>query len=277
MLYRRHLVLVLICSVAVCINMAAEVPLDMAPDAVDDMYEGCSKDALNQFVFSDLFKEELNSSEAFLNAWQQSLTSTCPKLIPGGMKEHTMALQTYVNSPETFKTTLNNAVYTYGTNKTTYEDSFHFKSLHFLLMDSIRLLNRGVCKTVYAFSDPKFSVQKGSPVRFGRFYLAFSSMEYLKDRDFDDEIILNINTCFFAELGDNICHDDPVILLSPTEEFIVEDVETVENDDVAYQRIVLKHSLLKSTHSCLFSRSFDEVPSRWLVLTLLMSSFFIIH
>lgn len=276
MLYRRHLVLAVICSLAICINVAAEVPLDMAPDAVDDMYEGCAKDALNKLVLSNLLKEELNSSEAFLKAWYQSQTSPCPKLIPGGVKEHTMALQTYVTSDDNFKMALNNAVYTYGTNKTTYEDSFHFKSLHFLLMDSIRRLHPGVCRTVYAFSDPKFSVQNGSTVRFGRFDATSPSLDILKTRDFDDEIILDITTCFFAELGDNVCHDDPTTLLSPVEEFLVEDVKTIEDEDATYQRIILKHSVLKSMHNCLFSRSSDDVPSHWLVLTLLTSSFFII-
>lgn len=276
MLYRRHLVPAVICSLALCINVAAEVPLDMAPDAVDDMYKGCTKDALNKFVLSDLLKEEINSSEAFLRAWRHSQISTCSKLIPGGVKEHTMALQTYVNSADTFRTTLNNAVYTYGTNTTTYYDNFHFKSLHFFLMDSIRLLNPGTCRTVHAFSDPKFSVQKGSTVRFGRFYLAFSNQDILKERDWEDEVILDITTCFSADLGDNICHDDPITLLSPTEEFTVEDVKTIEDENASYKRILLKHSELKSMHNCyMFSRSSDDAPSHWLVLVLLTSSFFV--
>lgn len=278
MLEGRYFVLAVICSLAFCIKVAAEVPLDMAPDAVDDMYKGCTKDALNKIVLSDLLKEELNNSEAFQRAWSHSQTSACTKVIPKGVKEHTMALRTFVSSPESFRTALNNAVYAYGTNTTTYEDNFYFKSLHFLLMDSIRLLNPGTCKTLYAFSEPKFSVQKGSSVRFGRFYVAYSNLDTLKERDIDGETVLGITTCFFAELGDNICqHDDPITLISPTEEFTVEDVKTVEEDsDVSYTMILIKHSQLKSTHNCyMFSRSFDDAPSLWLVLALLTSSFFI--
>lgn len=278
MLKGRYFVLVIICSLAFCIKVTAEEPLDMAPDAVDDMYEGCTKDALKRFVLSDLLKEELNNSEAFQRAWHRSQSPACPKVLPGGLKEHTAALRTYVASTDTFRTTLNNAVHSYGTNTTTYEDNFNFKSLHFLLMDSIRLLNPGTCKTVYAFSDPKFSVQKGSPVRFGRFYLAYSNLDTLKERDIDDEVILGINTCFFADLGDNVCHDDPVTLLSPAEEFMVENVKTVVEDDVSYHMILLKHTQLKSRHNCyIFSRSSDDAPSHWLVLALLTISFFIIR
>uniref|UniRef100_A0A8C6U316 NAD(P)(+)--arginine ADP-ribosyltransferase n=1 Tax=Neogobius melanostomus TaxID=47308 RepID=A0A8C6U316_9GOBI len=236
--------------------MTKKMPLDMAPDAVDDMYEGCAKDALNKFVFSNLLKEELNNSEAFQRAWDQSQTPACTKIIPGGMKEHTTALRTYVTSDETFRKNLNNAVYTCGTNTTTYEDNFYFKSLHFLLMDSIQLLNPGACKTVYAFSDPIFTVQNGTRVRFGRFYMAYSDLDILKkERDMYGEVILGINTCFFAELEGNICHDDPIRLLSPTEEFTVEEVKTVEEDGASYNMIMLKHSQLKGMHNCyMFSR-----------------------
>lgn len=277
MLEGRYFVLAVICSLALC-KEAAEVPLDMAPDAVDDMYVGCVKDALNKFVLSDLLREELNNSKDFQRAWHHSQTSACTKVIPGGVKEHTTALRTFVTSDDIFRMTLNSAVYAYGTNTTTYEDSFYFKSLHFLLMDSIRLLNPGTCKTLYAFSEPKFSVQKGSSVRFGKFYMAYSNLDILKERDIDGETILGITTCFFADLGDNICqHDDPVTLISPTEVFTVEDVKTVEEDnDVSYNMILIKHSQLKSTHNCyMFSRSFDDAPSLWLVLALLTSSFFI--
>lgn len=280
MLERRYCALAVICSLALCLKVAAEMPLDMAPDAVDDMYEGCAKDALNKFVLSDLLTEELNNSEVFREAWHDSQTSACTKVIPGGVKEHTMALQTFVTNDDPFRTTLNNAVYAFGTNTTTYEDSFSFKSLHFLLMDSIRLLNPATCKTVYAFSDPKCSAQQGSSVRLGRFYSAYSNLDILKERDLDGEVILGITTCFFADLGDNICHDDdPITLLSPTEEFTVEDVKTVvEDDDVSYPMIILKHSQLKSMHNCyMFSRSSDDAPSHWLVLALLTSSFFIIR
>lgn len=269
--------LAVIFSFHLCIKVAAEVPLDMAPDAVDDMYEGCTKEAQEKLVFNVL-KEELNHSSAFQSEWRSAQTPACTKL-PVGTKEHTTALRTYVTSNDHFRTTVNNAVFSYGTNATTYEEHFHFKALHFLLMDSMRLLHPGTCKIVYAFSEPKFSAQNGSRVRFGRFYLAYPSMEILKEVEIDGEIVLSINTCYFVNLGDNICHNDHIILLSPTEEFTVEDVKTVkEENDVSYQMISLKHSQLKSKRNCyMFSRSSDDVPSQWLVLVLLTSSFFILR
>lgn len=277
MLGGKYFVLAVIYSLPFCIKVLAEVPLDMAPNAVDDMYKGCTKEALDKFVFSDLLKEELNNSRAFQNAWNKSQELECTTP-PVGQKEHTAALRTYVTSIDPFRRTLDEAVYSYGTNATIYKDHFYFKSLHFLLMDSMRLLHPGTCKMVYAFSEPRFTAQNGSRVRFGRFYLAYPNIDILKEQDIDNEVILSINTCYFADLGNNICYDDQVILLSPTEEFTVEDVRTVTEDDQSYQMIFLKHSQLKGKHNCyMFSRSSDSAPSHWLVTALLTSSFFILR
>ncbi|CAL9699717.1 unnamed protein product [Knipowitschia caucasica] len=252
----QYLILAVVCS----LSLGSKIPLDMALDAVDDMYDGCSKDALNKFVLSDLLQEEMNQSIIFQKAWHQS-QSACPKLIPGGLKQHTTALLTIASDDDSFRKTLNNAVFTDGANSTIYEEHFNYKSIHFLLMDSLRLLHTGqnVCTTVYAFSDFDFSAVKGSTVRLGRFTIGYPSLQILKKRDIDDEVILSITSCFFANLGENICIEEPSILLSPAEEFRVEDVRTVkEDEDLSYHLIVLKHSKLKSEHNCyVFSRSPD--------------------
>ncbi|KAK7912901.1 hypothetical protein WMY93_013112 [Mugilogobius chulae] len=277
----KHFVFAVLCSLALFTKGEIKIPLDIAPDAVDDMYEGCTKDALDKLVLSDLLHEELNNSVVFQTAWLQPQSSACPKVIPGGLKQHTTALRTIAADEGTLRKALNNAVYEHGRNATTYEDDFHFKSLHFLLMDSIRLLDPGlsVCTTVYSFSDPAFSAQKGSTVRLGRFWVGYSSLEILKKAsDLSDEVILSITTCFFAELGVNICSKEPMTLLSPTEEFTVEDVRDIEEEDndVSYQMIVLKHSQLKSTHNCYIFSGSPDISSHWLFLALLTPSIFIV-
>ncbi|KAJ0033789.1 hypothetical protein NQD34_000896 [Periophthalmus magnuspinnatus] len=270
----RYLGLAVICTLTLCIKAAAETPLDMAPDAVDDMYEGCAKDALDKLVLSDMLQEELNKSIDFSTLWN-SQSSRCPKLIPGGLKQHTTALRTIAMDDGNFITKLNMDVYAYGTNTTTY-DGFYFKSLHFLLMDSIRLLHTPLthCKTVYSFSSPISKAQKGSTVRLGRFWIGFSSLKEIEE-DIDDQDILNITTCFFADLGENICNDMPVTLLSPAEEFTVEDVRDIKGDP-SYHMIVLKHSQLKSMHNCYIFSSSPDIAPHWLLLALLTPSFFII-
>ncbi|XP_020786260.1 GPI-linked NAD(P)(+)--arginine ADP-ribosyltransferase 1 [Boleophthalmus pectinirostris] len=272
----KYVVLAALCTLTLCIKVAAQIPLDMAPDAVDDMYEGCAKDALNKFVLSDFLQVELNNSKSFREAWLQAESSDCTKLIPGGLKQHTTALRTIIEDDH-YLLSLNYEVYEYGTNVTTYED-FNYKSLHFLLMDSIKHLDSGLanCKTVYSFSDLDFIAQNGSTVRLGRFWIGYPSLErILKERDLNNEVILSITTCFSADLGENICNEESVTLISPAEEFTVEDVRVVKDPDT-FTSIVLKHSQMKSMHNCyIFSRCADSSP-HWLFLVLLTPSFFII-
>ncbi|XP_040893001.1 T-cell ecto-ADP-ribosyltransferase 1 isoform X2 [Toxotes jaculatrix] len=248
--------------------------LDMAPDAVDDLYSNCREEAMKKFIESGLLKQELKHSSSFEKAWNES--TRCSKLIPGGRQEHTTALLAYDNVDREFIVTLNNEVETVGANVSTYENDFHFKSLHFLLMDYMMLQKPNNCKTVYIVpEEDNFNVQKGSKVRLGRFSKAeadFAKLKYFND--LDGLFVLNITSCFFAKLGDNICkNDEKNILLSPAEVFTVETVKEINTDDSSYTEIVLKHSDLKSFHNCyIFSRSPADVSTQWLVLMLVALS-----
>lgn len=249
--------------------------LDMAPDVVDDLYSGCRKAAMEKFITSGLLKQELNNSDGFQKAW--SASTQCPRLIPGGIKEHTAALSAYFNGDTDFIKTLDNAVETMGANVSIYENHFHFKSLHFLLMDSMMLLKPKECKTVYILQEEQNIPQKGSTVRFGSFTPGNSNYNGLKSlEDFDDQVLLNITSCFFVNLGDNICSNDKdAVLLSPAEVFTVEEVNKRNVEDSEYTEIVLSHSELNSTHNCyIFSRSPVVVSTQWLVSVLVASLFF---
>ncbi|KAI5609628.1 GPI-linked NAD(P)(+)--arginine ADP-ribosyltransferase 1 isoform X1, partial [Silurus asotus] len=64
----------------------------------------------------------------------------CQKIVPGGTPDHVRALHVYANSKNSFRKKFNDLVQIKGANVTTYKDGFHFKSLYFFLMDSMRLL-----------------------------------------------------------------------------------------------------------------------------------------
>lgn len=254
---------------------AESATLDMAPDAIDDMYNGCRKEALEKFVHSGLLKQELNSSEGFQKAW--SANSLCSKPIPGGTKEHMAALLAYVEGDDDFSKTFDNAVQTMG-NVSTYESQFHYKSLHFLLMDSMSLLHPNKCETVHIIRE-KYTAQQGSKVRFGKFTKVWSSYSSMKRmEDFDEQVVFNITSCFFIKLGTNICSaDTDMALLSPAEVFTVVAAKDIkdEDNDSKYTAIVLTHSSLQSTHNCYcLSRSPADVSSQWLVLMLVTFSLF---
>ncbi|XP_073321648.1 ecto-ADP-ribosyltransferase 3 [Pagrus major] len=251
--------------------------LDMAPNAVDVIYTGCREQAMEKFIHSGLLGQELNHTEEFQKEW--SANTKCDKLIPGGVKEHTTALGVFVNAPSEsdFIRIFNDAVATTGANISTYTDDFHFKSLYFLLMDAITLLNPKTCKTLYYLSEENYAPKKGSEVRFGKFIIVDPSYsEYLKDNDMDGLFLFNINSCFYANLGDNICRKDDSALLSTTEVFTVKDVKkTTDKNDAIYTEIFLNHSRLDSMNDCdSFSRSPADVSSQWLVSVLVALSLF---
>ena len=229
--------------------------LDMAPDAVDDMYDGCRKQAMEKFIDSGLLRKELNSSDDFQRAW----SSGCSKLIKGGRKEHTAALLAYAIGNDESTRPFDNAVETMGGNVSTYENHFHFKALHFLLMDSMSLQKPQTCKTVHLLEE-EYKANVGSKVRFGKFQKVHSNYTVLKKLDdWDGLVVFNITTCFFVNLGDNVCSEvQDMALLSPSEVFTVESVTemTDDVDQTTYTEIILKHSAeQESLHNCyIFSR-----------------------
>ncbi|XP_035000610.1 GPI-linked NAD(P)(+)--arginine ADP-ribosyltransferase 1 [Hippoglossus stenolepis] len=271
---RRKVLLAAVVFTALYYSVAAEEPkqLDMAPDAVDYLYDKCRNKAMDKFIHSGLLRQELNLTVGFRTAW--NVSSQCSKLIPGGIKEHTAALGAYVNGD--FKDTFNSQVETMGGNVSTYENNFSFKSLHFLLMDYMVLQKPQTCKNVYVLPDKAVTAQVGSKVRLRRFTLAelsFSTLE--KTHDLDDEVILNITSCFFAEVGENICMKQTnTVLLSPAEEFTVESRNVTTDHNGEYTVIVLKASGQQGSNNCdIFSRSPAVVSTHvWLVLVLLSLS-----
>lgn len=232
----------------------------MVSGAVDDRYTGCRDKAFEKFIKGGLLKEELKLNADLSEAW--SSPEACFKQNPKTSKDHLAALITLDSEDESakssFLTSFNKAVKTLGEDAKMYEDQFQFKSLHFLLMDSMRELQPKDCKTVYADLEDRYVASKGSKMRLGRFLKAYFSFSDLKKlSDLNDHFILNITSCFFAKMGVDICSKEDAVLLSPAEVFTVEDLTKVnlEDEDTEYQVMTLKHAQLFSNHNCyIFSR-----------------------
>ncbi|GAA6112108.1 T-cell ecto-ADP-ribosyltransferase 1-like, partial [Tachysurus ichikawai] len=193
--------------------------LDMAPDAVDDDFLEC-RDKMLKVVTDSLLQEELDSEEEFKDLWSK-YSGTCRKSIPGGTSLHTDALQAYGNSKLKFRTNFNNLVYSNGTNNTTYRD-FRFKSLHFLLSDSLRLLNpTNTCRTVYYGTNKKYTVVLGTKVRFGMFLNPTTSKSAAsEDVDSEEGSLFIINSCSVVDVEQKPCNCEELqYLLSPAEVF----------------------------------------------------------
>ncbi|XP_071361070.1 ecto-ADP-ribosyltransferase 5 [Trachinotus anak] len=277
---RKKLLLAAIVFTAVCNRLAAQDTreLNMAEDAYDDQYTDCREKAMEKLIKSEVLRHELDLNKEFMDAWNTD--SKCSKRMPGGTKEHAVALSAYVNGGEAFLDKFHNQVKAMGVNVNMYENHFDFKSLHFLLMDSIMLQQRN-CETMYFLHDGEYSAQLGSEVRLGQFRIAERSFDRLrKFEDLEGTLLFNITSCFFFKLSDNNCtrSTGEEFLLSPAEVFTVESINYRPlDDDTGYTEIVLNHSGEKSFHNCYISRSPADVSNQWLVFMLVALSLFFLN
>ncbi|CAK6958503.1 T-cell ecto-ADP-ribosyltransferase 1 [Scomber scombrus] len=264
MWYRRKTLVAVVIFTALCYKVTAVKWLTMAPEAVDDLYKGCNTKAL-EMVQSGLLRQELNSSEGFQSAWG---SNKCSNLIPGRVQVHTDALLAYLDKGTKFRNVFNDAVETMGGNVSTYENYFQFKSLHFLLMDSMKLQKPEQCKEMYFMTDNRYEAKNGSNVRFGRFTKVNTDPSLHEE---PEGTLFFFTTCFFVNVT-SFCNDfDDTAVISPTEEFTV--VAAIEHD--GYNEIRLKHSKMTSYHNCyMFSRSPGDVSTKWLVLVLAVFSLY---
>ncbi|XP_056227851.1 erythroblast NAD(P)(+)--arginine ADP-ribosyltransferase [Seriola aureovittata] len=275
----RKLLLATVVFTSLFYRLAAQETklLDMAENAVDALYSNCHKETKEKLINSGILEKELNQSQGFKKAWNSK--PQCAQQMPGGIKEERLALLAYVNGDGDFLKTFNNEVETMGVNVSTYENQFHFKSLHFLLMRSMKA---NKCKTGYFLAEQQYKANVGSKVRLGQFKKVeadFSSFK--KFEDLDEKLVFNITSCFFVNMNDNNCTKDIVsaLLLSPAEVFTVESVNDKDEkaEGIKYREIVLQHSKVESHHDCYISRSPADVSNQWLVLVLVALSLFFLN
>uniref|UniRef100_A0A8C7PJ64 NAD(P)(+)--arginine ADP-ribosyltransferase n=1 Tax=Oncorhynchus mykiss TaxID=8022 RepID=A0A8C7PJ64_ONCMY len=223
--------------------------MDMVPNAVDDQYTHCREQMLKKVVEGGLLEEELKGSLEYRDVWG---AKQCTKLIPGGVKQHTDALVSYGHGGNEFRNMFNQAVETQGGNVTVYNGNFQFKSLHFLLMDAMRLLKTENCQTVFRGSSKEYEAQVGSEVRFGRFTTTKAKRSDAEESASDNGILFNIISCTVVNIDEYTCFSDSIDqLISPAEVFRVAEVKNVRNKDHEYREIVLTSSRTHSIDICL--------------------------
>lgn len=254
---QREKTFILILVAALSHRVTQAKVMDMVPNAVDDQYTHCREQMLKKVVEGGLLEEELKNSTKYRHAWG---TKQCTKLIPGGVKQHTDALVTYGHGGNEFRNMFNLEVETQGGNVTVYNGNFQFKSLHFLLMDAMRLLKTENCQTVFRRSSKDYEAQVGSEVRFGRFTSATAKRSDAEESASDNGILFNITSCTVVNVEDYTCFSDSIDqLISPAEVFRVAEVKHVRNKDDEYREIVLTssrtHSIDRMLDCYLFPRS----------------------
>ncbi|XP_059193133.1 erythroblast NAD(P)(+)--arginine ADP-ribosyltransferase-like [Centropristis striata] len=213
-----------------------QLPLDLAPNSVDDMYTGC-KDKMEYRVKKEYLENEKNRDKNFTLAWGEAEKyynkkwwRKKGKRPPTSLgKEQIMAIYAYTLDKPKIYLEFNNAV---RTQKSKYKSTFRYHALHFFLTDALQTLNvrkpeAERCLTGYRRVNSYFSQDVlNKVVRFGSF--TSSSMGWYPSAErFGDKSCFEIITCsgadvsLFSKLGES----EREALIPPYEVFKVRKIE----------------------------------------------------
>ncbi len=195
--------------------------LDMAPDSVDDQYEGC-RDNMTNDVETKYLKKELNNSDKFKIAWKEA-EEFAKKNDTDLKKNNLMAMYVYSGSH----------VFNHFNNDTRYgkeqyrETRYKWYSLYFLLTEAIQILNKtqNTCYTTFRRTKVKFNeTVLNKEVRFGSF--ASSSLNINIIKRFGNVSCFEINTCEGADVSKySKLEREKEVLIPPYEKFKVTDIK----------------------------------------------------
>lgn len=208
-------------------EVALKVDLDLTPGSFDDQYQGCSKQVMEELSHRDYFIEEIGNHKYYSRAWQNahltwlSQEDTCPESMT---TTHAVAILVYTsnhNVSSDFATAMAKAVGSPGQ----YQQSFHFKYLHYFLTTAIQLLrkeratkNSDLCYEVHhGMKNVKFEVRVGATIRFGQFLSASLLRE--ETQESGSQTLFTIATCLGASLQDFSFRKE--VLIPPYEVFEV--------------------------------------------------------
>ncbi|XP_019113465.2 erythroblast NAD(P)(+)--arginine ADP-ribosyltransferase-like isoform X2 [Larimichthys crocea] len=202
------------------------LPLDMAPNSVDDMYDGCKE---NIKVQTEYLQDEKNKDMIFKNAWDEAEQHN-RKLYGSNelKKEEIIAIYVYTLSGDELYADFNNAV---RSQKSEYKTTFGYHALHFYLTSALQKLDEEQkakgreCLTSYRGVDKKFSQDvSGKEFRFGSF--TSSSAGYKIAIAFGRKSCFKIETCYGADISlYSKFPDEKEVLIPPYEVFKVIKIE----------------------------------------------------
>ncbi|XP_041728667.1 erythroblast NAD(P)(+)--arginine ADP-ribosyltransferase [Coregonus clupeaformis] len=198
-----------------------QIRLDMAPDSIDDSYDGCRKNMLCE-VTKKFLPEEKNTDSKFKVAWDDAMTqygNNYKSNIQQLSNDHLRAIHVYVNPQRMIYAQFNEATRTLGNS---YKTDFKYHSLHFLLSDALRILNEAQGKQcVKSFRGAAVAYQgdKDDTMRFGQF--TSSTTDELVAKIYANwKTCFKITTCYGASLADfSQVEAEKEVLIPPYEVF----------------------------------------------------------
>ncbi|XP_017290667.1 ecto-ADP-ribosyltransferase 5-like isoform X2 [Kryptolebias marmoratus] len=186
------------------------VPLDMAPNCIDDVYLGC-EDKMENKVKTKFLLNEKNQNRNFSLAWTEAEKYYNKKWRPKPgrkpsrtlNKEETMAIYVYTLDRPKIYLEFNDAV---RSQKLKYKTTFKYHTLHFFLTSALKKLNAlkpltKRCFTSFRRVSSYFSQDVlNKQIRLGSF--TSSSMGWYPRPDrYGDVTCFEIYTCFGVDIS----------------------------------------------------------------------------
>ncbi|XP_057202993.1 ecto-ADP-ribosyltransferase 5-like [Triplophysa rosa] len=247
MLTTAALILIVTCDVALGQDCKETIyPLDMAPDSVDDKFDGCSKNMTRQVETQYLNKEISANISGFGTAWENGTEKT-----PGGKdnltRNHLIAIHVYTGIH--VHNQFNNA--SRAGNQAYKNLTFGWYSLHFWLTEAVQILKKTQqgCKITYRGTKAEFKASN-KEIRFGSF--TSSSLDQNVTKGFGNLSCFEIYTCHGADVTkySQYPHEKEV-LIPPYEKFNITDIKKRDQEDVWCKTVyMLNSSGIESNLNC---------------------------
>ncbi|XP_075599102.1 erythroblast NAD(P)(+)--arginine ADP-ribosyltransferase-like [Balearica regulorum gibbericeps] len=256
--------------------------LDMAPSSFDDQYQGCSR--MMEEELQELNQTEFASNRVYNEAWSQAIAEWQSKQhhvsrVPALRLEHVVTLLAYTQDSPLYLE-FNAAVRVAGRSREEYLNTFHFKVLHFLLSEALRILRDAQpqkCHNVYRGVDIRFTARHHQSIRFGQFtstslqkdkawqFGQFTSTSLWKGKawQFDQGTFFLVETCYGVLIRNfSVYPDEEEVLIPPFEIFKVTNITHNGNRTI----IQLRSQGASSTYNCEWVKGrsiHGEPPCLW--------------
>lgn len=197
--------------------------MDMAPDSIDDMYDGCRSETASVIDLFGVFEWHYNRN--FSLAWASAERNAQKPVHKQLKEEHAIVIYMYTNE-KNIEQVFNKAVNTGKHKYSTYRFMFHY--FYFYLTDAIQVLrhNQTSCRTTYHRTWKWFNHNViNTNMRFGAFTLVASSKQSF---DINGNVsCFEIYSCFGADITYySATKQMGQVLIPPYEVFKITDVLT---------------------------------------------------